>query len=224
MSRIKQIMHRCPVCGKTERFPVLLSTNAFGSMDLDMRPPQMQRGTMFCWVQECPHCGYVARNLEKIPDHLDQNRLIGIIGSEAYRDCDGLPLFRVNGAAKFYHFYQLAKERNDAQDCFFGLKCCAWYCDDAGAVDVARVLRRMAITYLKDIAENNPDEKETAMLLLVEYSRRSGDFQQALAYLNEYEDSFTDIMSTIAKFERVLAERQDDARYTVADACNKKED
>ena len=51
---------RCSVCGEESEHLAIGSTNAFGSPDLDLRPPEMQRSTMPHWVQECPKCGYVA--------------------------------------------------------------------------------------------------------------------------------------------------------------------
>ena len=47
----------CAVCGRVSMQGVIMSTNAFGSPDLDLRPPPMERFTIDHWVQECPHCG-----------------------------------------------------------------------------------------------------------------------------------------------------------------------
>ena len=56
---------RCAVCGKSSAHIGTASTNAFGSADLDTRPPEMQRSTISTWVQECPECGYCARSIDK---------------------------------------------------------------------------------------------------------------------------------------------------------------
>jgi endogenous inhibitor of DNA gyrase (YacG/DUF329 family) len=55
---------KCSVCGQDSEQGIIMSTNSFGSMDLDMRPPEMERSSMDLWLQECPHCGYVANSLE----------------------------------------------------------------------------------------------------------------------------------------------------------------
>lgn len=57
----------CACCGTATRRSLLGSTNAFGSPDLDTRPPPMQRDTLHTWVQHCGHCGYCAPDLAKAP-------------------------------------------------------------------------------------------------------------------------------------------------------------
>src|ERR1044072_678127 len=54
----------CAQCGQESEHIVILSTNTFGTPDLDLRPARMKRDTMDCWVQECPHCRYVAQSLD----------------------------------------------------------------------------------------------------------------------------------------------------------------
>ena len=55
----------CAVCGAKQTVQEMGSTSSFGPMDLDTRPPPLQRGTMEMWVHECVECGYVAPELEK---------------------------------------------------------------------------------------------------------------------------------------------------------------
>ncbi|MBR4908658.1 MAG: hypothetical protein IKZ43_06585 [Acidaminococcaceae bacterium] len=38
--------YKCAVCGAEQEFYGIASTNSFGSPDLDLRPPEMQRSTM----------------------------------------------------------------------------------------------------------------------------------------------------------------------------------
>lgn len=47
------------------------STNEFGSPDLDTRPPEMRRSTIFAWVQRCPQCGYCACDVSKAPSQAE---------------------------------------------------------------------------------------------------------------------------------------------------------
>src|SRR5438093_611864 len=69
----------CVNCRKSSEHHVLSSTNAFGSADLDLRPPEMKRSTMRAWLQLCPHCGYVAPDLSrKVGD-------LAVVGSAEYR-------------------------------------------------------------------------------------------------------------------------------------------
>src|SRR5579871_4989485 len=56
----------CANCGKKSEQYLLTSSNKFGSSDLDLRPPPMMRDTMRVWLQQCPHCQYIAPNLEQM--------------------------------------------------------------------------------------------------------------------------------------------------------------
>ena len=55
--------YKCAVCGTEKEFYGIASTNSFGSPDLDLRPPEMQRSTMGQWIQQCPKCGYVSGSI-----------------------------------------------------------------------------------------------------------------------------------------------------------------
>jgi hypothetical protein len=57
MTTLYREKSRCAVCGIATEYTSIGSTNAFGSPDLDTRPPEMQRSTIFAWVQRCPECG-----------------------------------------------------------------------------------------------------------------------------------------------------------------------
>ena len=55
----------CGACGRVFTHECLTSTNAYGSPDLDLRPPEMRRSTMASWVQHCPTCGYCGKDVSK---------------------------------------------------------------------------------------------------------------------------------------------------------------
>jgi hypothetical protein len=59
----------CAVCGTETEYTGIGSTSAFGSMDLDTRPPELERSTIFAWVQRCPECGYCASDVSQAPRH-----------------------------------------------------------------------------------------------------------------------------------------------------------
>ncbi|MFO0826101.1 MAG: hypothetical protein U0792_23795 [Gemmataceae bacterium] len=56
---------KCANCQQTSEHHVLGSTNTMGSADLDLRPAEMQRSTMGAWLQECPHCHYIASEISE---------------------------------------------------------------------------------------------------------------------------------------------------------------
>ncbi len=67
MTTIYEKKARCAVCGFETAYAGIGSTNAFGPPDLDTRPPEMKRSTIFAWVQRCPACGYCASDVSKAP-------------------------------------------------------------------------------------------------------------------------------------------------------------
>jgi hypothetical protein len=56
----------CANCKTDSEQTSIMSTNEFGSPDLDLRPPEMARGTFYYWLQECTDCGYVSRDISEI--------------------------------------------------------------------------------------------------------------------------------------------------------------
>ena len=82
MSTIGLMNKVCAVCGKESEYSVLNSTNTFGSPDLDLRPPEMRRSTMHIWIQECPFCGYISKD---VTDETSVTK--ELLSSERYLKC-----------------------------------------------------------------------------------------------------------------------------------------
>lgn len=71
----------CALCGQQSQVFLLTSTNTlYGASDLDLRPPEMKRSTMFAWVQRCSWCGYCAPNIADGAPSMKE-----IVESDAYR-------------------------------------------------------------------------------------------------------------------------------------------
>ena len=87
---------KCTVCAKTSPQTVLTSTSTFGYPDLDLRPSEMKRSTMFAWLQECPHCGYVAVDIE---NELEVSS--DLLKSDEYLTCRGYE-FKSDLAKRFF--------------------------------------------------------------------------------------------------------------------------
>ncbi len=69
------------VCGTENEYTGIGSTNALGSLDLDTRPPEMERSTIFTWVQRCPECGYCASDVS-----ITRPRAQAVVNGEEYKD------------------------------------------------------------------------------------------------------------------------------------------
>ena len=133
----------CAVCGRKSEVSIICSTNAFGSPDLDLRPPEMQRSTMGLWVQECPYCHYAASDLQE-PYEGAADRLT----AADYLDCSKLEQLP-ESARKFYRYHLLRLEQADWEGAFSGALWTAWCCDDAGDDKNAARLRCEALSALE---------------------------------------------------------------------------
>ena len=220
-------MYTCAVCGAEKEFYGIASTNSFGSPDLDLRPPEMQRGTMSYWVQKCPKCGYVAGSISDDPGHVTKEWL----KSKEYTHNDGMK-FRSGLADQFYKFHKISLLNGKTERAFSALLHAAWACDDSKDAENAARCRSAAIPLLdktleeigsgrkgpkKNRREDDDDKKDNLMLMKTDLLRRSGQFE---TLQSEYAArSFkNDIMNKILAFQLAKAAEKDTGCYTVQEA------
>lgn len=203
MTTISQIEVKCPVCENEFEINVIMSTNSFGSPDLDLRPPEMQRSTMNMWVHECPGCGYVSGNFSN-----DAGVEREYIQCEFYRTCEGMN-FTNPLSERFYRRYLIESEDLEK---FFLLLYCVWACDDANDSDNATAIRKMCIDILENLDLDESMELQRADLL-----RRTRQFARLI---EEYENKTysQDIYNQVIDFHIRKAHEKDDSCYTVEDA------
>ena len=209
MSLPKIVTNRCVACGRQSSQTILASTNRFGSPDLDMRPPEMMRSTMRWWIQECPHCGYVA---EDIGDSC------GVatewLKSEVYKTCDGRS-FKSDLAARFYKNYLTNLVYGSKRKAFYAALHAAWACDDAQDVSNAIHCRSCALQAL-DKMTSTPRVAEELLVVKADLLRRTERFDNLI---EEYQSIRlrSDLLNQIIAFEVERAKANDTARYTVDD-------
>ena len=205
----------CGVCGSTVRYLVLTSTNAFGSSDLDLRPPEMQRSTMHLWVWECPNCGYTASDISDAPSFPRE-----FLSSPRYTSCDGL-IIDDDLARRFYRQHLCAAEEGDLTQAADALLHAAWSCDDSGDDELAVLFRRKAVEFMDRELKELPEEKqEQRMVQRADLLRRSRQFSRLI---DEYSAlrCREPIHRCIVSFQLMLAKRKDVRRYTVQLACDR---
>lgn len=209
MTQIRNLEKKCSVCGETSMYPVLMSTNCWGYPDLDFRPAEMQRSTMNTWLDECPHCGYVARNIEH-----ELNISPEILKTDEYLTCEGKD-FKNNLSKRFYRSYLISKARNDYVSAFYMLLYCAWKCDDSQD-ELAVEIRKLAVAMLENIDAEDDDEKNRLQLIRADLLRRSLQFERLI---EEYDDFKIEdeIMYSVIRFQLERAAKKDSACYTVED-------
>jgi len=210
MTRIIRDEQRCAICGETNAYGVIASTNAFGASDLDLRPPEMQRSTMPYWVQECPKCGYVAKSVAD-----ETNVDSEFLNSQGYRSCDGIE-FKSALATRFYKHYLISHHDGANETAFNALLHAAWACDDSSDDDNALRCRLLSLPLLLGLIDEESDYRETLLLVKADILRRAGRFDELLT---EYASvSFSDdLINAILAFQLSLAEKKDSSCYRVSD-------
>ena len=189
------------------------STNAFGSPDLDLRPPEMERSTMNVWIQECENCHYVSLNLsEKCPVP------VSYIRSDGYLNCDGYA-FKSDLARRFYRQHKIKMLAGDLQQAFDALLYAAWVCDDAQDKANAKAMRELCIPLATFLISTEEKKRDNLLLIKADLLRRAGRFDDLLA---EYENvRFNDdVMNNVLKFQLLKAKERDDACYTIEQAVS----
>jgi len=197
---------KCAVCGSTRSFIVIGSTNAFGHQDLDGRPPEMARSTMFAWVQRCPVCGYCAHTIDEETEITED-----WLESEAYQTCEGNDI-RSGLARAFYNAAMVLLHDGHIEKAANTLICAAWACDDEDDRETAKTCRLKAEELLRSLPDDE-QEREFRMTLRMDLLRRAGLFEKVQSEFGNYR--FED--RSARKFARVelkLAENKDDTCHT----------
>ncbi len=212
MTTRKRNSTTCAICGAQNEVLSIASTSAFGSPDLDLRPPETQRSTMPDWIDECTHCGYVAADLGEASTTARR-----LVLSADYSDCGDFdtapPLSR--------RFIQAAKLADTSHDKALNSLFAAWACDDAQQPDHAAAARRLAATHLRQaLPELDLESRWAEQLRLIDILRRCEAYDAAIAEVHSLLAA-GDLDSTlirIARFQKARCDSQDDGRYTLAEA------
>jgi len=207
----------CAVCGWGSLQGGLGSTNAFGSPDLDLRPPPLERCNIGYWVQECPHCGYCASTIsEKIPGAgrmVRSAKYKAVLDRRGKRDKQLIRLFLC--ASMLY---------GNAGDLAAAARMslyAAWAADDAKEAKRAAQRARKRVLELVDrlharggLLNEDPTWDTMQMLDVARRARDVGRTEQLVAELAKAGTDF----STLATFQQKRFEARDTAAYTIDEA------
>ena len=209
MTTFRDFDKKCAVCTKTSPQTVLGSTSTLGYPDLDLRPSEMKRSSMFAWLQECPHCGYVAVNIEKELEASPE-----LLKSDEYLSCEGYE-FKSDLAKIFFKHFLISKAEGNYRPQFFSLLHCAWKCDDAED-ELAVEIRKMALKSIDKIDAGSDGEKDNLKLIKADLLRRSLQFDRLIS---EFKDVVFDdkLKNEVIDFQLELAANNDSACYTLGD-------
>lgn len=244
MSTFNDVKKMCILCLKESEQVEIMSTSSFGYSDLDFRPSLMERSTIFAWLQACPHCGYVAKDIFdlsciKAVKHVDVMRQI--VSSESYVKCDNIN-FISDYASNFYRHHLILLKSDNIEEAFLALRNAAWVCDDMGDKENAVICRKKAIElidrlslesfgkfdinrcpsriikflYNKCTKRKGLPYAEYLDLVRLDMLRRTGDFERVT---DEYSKKsyLSGIFNKALKFQLEKARLKDDSAYTFED-------
>lgn len=212
---------RCAVCGAENEFTEIGSTNAFGSPDLDTRPPEMERSTLFASVQRCPECGFCASNVGEAPPVAKS--LVRETAYQAQLNDRAYPEL----ANSFLCKAALDKKTGGYASATWDLIRAAWACDDAEQPDQATTCRDMAAKMLVEAEKHGQQVSEqegASTALLVDLLRRAGEYDRARECLATRRASVTEeVILRILDFQAALIAKADNSCHTIAEALGEDE-
>ena len=221
MTILYEAKAECGICGSESEFTGIGSTNEFGSSDLDTRPPEMRRSTIFAWVQRCPQCGYCESDVTKsIPGSklvMDSKEYKNQLSDPEYPELANSFLCQaiINREAKDYAAASWAQIHS------------AWSCDDADLPDKAVLCRQKAaemIMLAEKYGQQVVDQEEEGTAILVDLLRRSGRLEQARQVIATRRAKITeDIRARVIAFQIGLIDRNDSSCHTIGEALGESE-
>jgi hypothetical protein len=185
MTMYRPVKVACARCGEVSMHEELGSVTNSGSADLDGRPPPRARYTMSAWLQECPNCLYVARNLsEATAEEADVVREIGFIESGLSENMPDL-------ATRFMRRAYIDEQTGQLHEAVRRLLHAAWVLDDF-EIDAASVRLRAAQMILALGSQADTELRLKRLDLL----RRAMAFRQAIS---EADDMLKELVEPISR-------------------------
>ncbi len=216
MTRLHYLTTTCAVCGESCRFTIPEGAVSVGPRDLDTRPGEPLRSTIYAWVKRCPSCGYCAPDPGISP--------IGVA------DVVKLPRYRWQlDARKFpdiantFLCWSIIQEDlgAPARAAWASLHA-AWICDDEGEDVPARICRRRAADLLQRArkeGERLAPQDGADEALLVDLLRRAGRFREARAVAARIlEGNPQPLIADIMRLQVRLIAASDRRAHSVAEA------
>jgi hypothetical protein len=224
MTTLEQIPAECGLCGTPSQQQALASTSRFGSPDLDLRPPELERSTLVWWSARCPGCGFVSGTDLALPDGAAEDAVRAAVESDAYRvatDSD-LPQAARDAVCRAV----IADAIGDRPAAARYVMWAAWACDDRDASAAAVRLRLEAVERIRRLHADGQrlfeeDSDAADRILICDLLRRAGRHREAL---DEASGAFgleaPDDLVRILHFQAELAWRGDEAAHSLAEATD----
>lgn len=213
MHRQRYLKTFCAVCGEQCRFSHPGDVGAVGSRDLDTRPSDPLRSTIYAWVQRCPSCGYAAPDVGKqVPGAAETVRL------PRYREQLGNRTFP-DLANTFLCWSLIQEDAGQRGRAAWACIHAAWVCDDQENDVAARICRKRAAALMKQAmregdrlaAQDGGDDA-----ILVDLLRRAGRLRDARMAAGEALTRHPEpLIADILGYQKRLIERADRGCHSI---------
>lgn len=211
----------CAACGFRLTVTVLQSTHRSGSCDLDLRPPEMERGTLHVQIQACGACGYCAPSIaDELPAGAELTmQRAAYMATLQRRDW-------TTTACQMACWGLIAEGAQRWPEAGWAALKAAWCCDDADKPVAAAALRETAADRFERgmLVQQPPcSERGASQALLADLWRRAGHFDIALAMagnglaLHALDPLGRPVLDML-RCQVALARRSDADRHTIHDA------
>ena len=216
MIHIHQLNTTCAVCGEACRFTIPDAASSVGSRDLDTRPAEPLRSTIYAWVKRCPSCGYCAPDPGKAPEGAAD-----VVKLPRYRW--QLDARRFPAVANTFLCWSIIQEDlgTPARAAWASLHA-AWACDDRGEDVPARICRKRAADLLRRAWEKGERLAPGVGMdeaILTDLLRRAGRLREARIMVKETLEQNPDpTIIDIMRFQIRLIDAGDRGAHTVAEA------
>ncbi|WP_292364412.1 MULTISPECIES: hypothetical protein [unclassified Methanoculleus] len=216
MTHLRHLNTTCAVCGEACRFTIPEAAGCVGSRDLDTRPAEPLRSTIYAWVKRCPSCGYCAPDPGKAP-----KGAADVVKLPRYRwqlDARKFP----NIANTFLCWSIIQEDLGAPARAAWASLHAAWVCDDEGKDVPARICRKRAADLLRrawEKGERLAPQAGTDEALLADLLRRAGRLREARAVVAETMGKNPQpIIADIMRLQARLIAASDRSAHTVAEA------
>ena len=199
----------CKNCGSPVQTTVYMSTNEFGSPDLDLRPAPMKRDLVHYLIQYCPECGYTGTDIREDPpvktdfENLLKKSLTIRLNKPAVEE--------LYERAAQIESLRTPSDKETASSLFLQA---AWVADDVQRNAFAIEMRKQALFLKLQIKPYTSDR----ILQMIDIARRAEEFEKAEELLSVFPETETrDIYRKIVVFQQGLIRKKDSGCYQVRD-------
>ena len=206
----------CAICKNKSTYEMTSSFNAFGSCDLDTRPPEMQRSTMQYWTQRCPDCGYCAIDIS-----VSEENMVEIVKSSKYQN-----QLKDKSFPKLANTFLCSSLIQEISGSYQGSAWkaihAAWACDDFGLKDSAKSCRIKALNMIRkgeSKGQSFMKSREESLCIQVDLLRRAERFKEASNLIKILlKEDIDDLLTKILHFQKKLIASSDKKMHKVTEA------